>query len=45
MATVTWLISATGSVMAVPVYISGLMFIVLLATVFLFPETKDKQLD
>ena len=44
MATVTWLIRASGSNMAVPMYMSGLMFVCLLATVFLFPETKDRPL-
>ncbi|WP_371377336.1 MFS transporter [Sporomusa aerivorans] len=42
MAAVTWLINVTGSVMAVPLYMCGVMVITLLAVIFLYRETKDQ---
>lgn len=38
----TWLISKTGNVMVVPIYMCVFMLISLLTTIFLYKETKDK---
>jgi MHS family proline/betaine transporter-like MFS transporter len=37
----TWLIAKTGNVMVVPIYMCATMLITLLATIFLYKETKD----
>ncbi|CAM5202710.1 Metabolite-proton symporter OS=Ureibacillus acetophenoni OX=614649 GN=SAMN05877842_10769 PE=4 SV=1 [Ureibacillus acetophenoni] len=37
----TWLISITGNVMMVPIYMCITMVITLFATIFLYKETKD----
>lgn len=41
----TWLISKTGNVMVVPIYMCATMVVTLLTTLFLFKETKDKPYD
>lgn len=41
----TWLISITGNVMMVPIYMCITMVITLFATIFLYKETKDVQYD
>ncbi|MEH7344326.1 MFS transporter [Bacillus sp. JJ1532] len=41
----TWLINKTGNVMAVPIYMCITMVITLLATIFLYKETKNVQFD
>lgn len=42
---VTWLIKITGNVLMVPIYMSAVMFLSFLSSVFLFPETKNKLLE
>ncbi|MEK4495968.1 MFS transporter [Ureibacillus sp. FSL W8-0352] len=41
----TWLISITGNVLMVPIYMCLTMCLSLLATIFLYKETKDKPYD
>ncbi len=41
----TWLIDKTGNVMMVPIYMCATMVITLLATIFLYKETKDIPYD
>lgn len=41
----TWLLDKTGNVMAMPTYMIAIMCLSLLATLFLYKETKDKSYD